>query len=136
MKRMSLKLFLSMIIFAVHFSIVDQSEAQVYESTYAVANSPMPMQPVPWSYNSRARTANVQMTYAAFYAPQVPTAYGPVSAYYVPTVPVAQQFYVPVVPRHKHFHKHLHKHKRHRVSTVGVAVVPAAVIHPVYWMPY
>jgi len=70
----------------------------------------------------------IQVGYPAYFAPQVPVVPvvpGPVqtvSAYYVPTVPVIQAFYAPMVPAR-------------RVRRYSVPVAPM-VIHPVYWLPY
>ena len=74
----------------------------------------------------------MQMTYAAFFAPQVPVvpmAYGPVptvSAYYVPTVPVTQTVFTPVAA----VHKWKHHHKKARVW------IRPVTMYPVYWMQY
>jgi hypothetical protein len=75
-----------------------------------------------------AATVPVTVNYPAYYAPQVPVvpmSYGAVpsmSAYYVPTAPLAQTYFAPVLP--------VKMSRRYAVSALPV------VVQPVYWMPY
>ncbi len=108
----------------------DVSQAQIPLPVYVAPSPVVAVQTTRHHHRTYyASAVPVQVSYASYYAPQVPVvpmAYGPVptvSAYYVPTTPVVQTYYAPVVTTTR------------RLRRTTVAYAPA-VVQPVYWLPY
>ena len=114
-----------LVFFAAMFCDVETSDAQVYAVyspgvVYAKSRRPF------FGHHCRRCVTPVPVTYAAYYAPQVPVV-PTVSAYYVPAAPVYSPYAyaAPVAPI-----------LGPRAYGYWRAPVAPAVVYPGYWVPY